>query len=262
MLQGKTYTRYVLYVAPKAAFDKTCSFLYYLPKYLLAENTILRNIMTETANKKPDNAKQKKQITTILIVAAVIAGIILWHKVLEDRVIPKKFGVVKAGSIYRSGQISQYLIADVLEKHNIEVIVDLNLKKADDPDQDAEAAAAEKLGIDILRFPMDGYGVGSIENYAGAVAAVDRAVKENKPVLVHCNAGAQRTGGVIATYRLLVEGKDIDFILKEMRKYGWRDYKNPKLLDFLNANLPQIAQQLYEMNVIAEPSLSEPVFPE
>lgn len=218
--------------------------------------------MSENNNNNAGKNRLKSTIRVIIVAAVIAAGVWIWNDFLEDRIVPKRFGVVEDGSIFRSGQISPSLIEGVLKKHDIKVIVNLTLEKIDDKEQDAENIACEKLGIEVLRFPMNGYGIGSVENYAGAVAAIDRSVKDGKPVLVHCNAGAQRTGGVIASYRLLVQKKDTDFILKEMRRYGWRDRKNPKLLDFLNENLPQVAQQLYRMQVISEPSLSDPVFPD
>ena len=209
---------------------------------------------------KPTIKKTKKQhiqdaVKTLVIIAVIAGGIWFWKDYLEDRVIPKKFGVVTQGKIYRSGQISYALIDNVLEKNNIKVIVDLTLKKTEDRDQDAERAAAEKLGIEVYRYPMGGNGIGTIEYYTAAVVAIDKAVKEDKPVLVHCNAGAQRTGGVIATYRMLIEKRDADTIIKEMEKYGWRDHKNPDLLPFLNESIPLIAENLKQMQIIQEANI-------
>ena len=161
--------------------------------------------MAESGNKKAKKNDLKGFIKIFIIVIVIVGAIWTWNDYVKDRVIAKKFGVVVQGEIYRSGQISYAIIGRIIEKHNIKMIVDLTLPKTDDRDQDAERAAAEANGAEILRYPMGGNGIGTIDNYAGAVAAIDRAVKEGKPVLVHCAAGAQRTGGVIATYRLLVE---------------------------------------------------------
>ena len=49
-----------------------------------------------------------------LIVAVVAAAIWTWEEVLEDRLIPKRFGVVVPGSIYRSGQLSPTLVQKTL----------------------------------------------------------------------------------------------------------------------------------------------------
>lgn len=204
--------------------------------------------------KTPKTRKQHIQdaIKTLIIIAVIAGAIWAWEDYFEDRVIPKKFGVVTQDKIYRSGQISYALIDKVLENNDIKVIVDLTLQKVEDRDQDAERAAVEKLGIEVYRYPMGGNGIGTIEYYTAAVAAIDKAVKEGKPVLVHCQAGAQRTGGVIATYRMLIQKRDADSIIKEMQKYGWRDHKNPDLLPFLNESIPLIAENLKQMGIIQE----------
>ena len=54
-----------------------------------------------------------------------------WKEHLEDRIIPKRWGVVEAGSIYRSGQLHPALIERVLVDHDIGVIVDLKSRARD-----------------------------------------------------------------------------------------------------------------------------------
>ena len=54
--------------------------------------------------------------------ALVLGGIVLWSWVLRDRFIPKRFGVVVPGKVYRSGQISRFLIANVIERNGIETL--------------------------------------------------------------------------------------------------------------------------------------------
>ena len=146
----------------------------------------------------------KKSRLVWLAVLLVGGGIWLWEDVIEDRVIPKRFGVVKEGRIYRSGQLSASLIKRTLVKYKIGVIVSLS-GDSDDVDKNAERQAAAELGIERLVFPLGGNGTGDINNYAEAIAAICEAQEKGNPVLVLCAAGAQRPGGVVATYRLLVE---------------------------------------------------------
>ena len=188
----------------------------------------------------------------VLIMAIIGAGIWLWEDVLEDRIIPKKWGVVEAGKIYRSGQLSAALVKKTLRKHNIAVIVALNGNVPGDKDQEAEKQAAVELGIEILRFPLGGKGTGDINNYARAIAAIVDAKRKGKPVLVHCSAGAQRPGGVTACYRMLVEKKPPSFAYEEMRRYGWRDKPHQVLLAYINSNMAKLATLLKQMGVIEQ----------
>ncbi|HUT30108.1 MAG TPA: dual specificity protein phosphatase family protein [Sedimentisphaerales bacterium] len=198
------------------------------------------------------SSKQRFVRVAVLIAVLSGGGIAIWKGLLEDRIIPKKWGVIEEGKIYRSGQLSATLVKRVLRKHNIGVIVDLGAESQNNKDQAAEIKAAAELGIRIERFPLSGNGTGDIERYAQAIAALVEARRVGKPVLVHCAAGAQRTGGVTACYRLLVERRDAEFAYRELRRYGWRPKKNAALLRYVNENMAQLASLLKEMGVIEE----------
>jgi protein-tyrosine phosphatase len=204
------------------------------------------NITSRSARK----SKRALILTILLIVAIIGSGFGLWKGVLEDRLIPKRWGVVEEGKIYRSGQLSAALVKKTLAKYNIAVIVNLTVENFDDKDQEAEKQAAEELGIDVFRFPLKGNGTGDIKNYAGAIAAIVDARKNGKPVLVHCAAGAQRTGGVIACYRMLVEKKPPSLAYAELLRYGWHDEPDQVLITYINTNMPELARLLEEMDVV------------
>jgi len=146
---------------------------------------------------------------------------------------PKRFGVVVPGEIYRSGQLSRFLIESTLKRHGILHIVDLTGPDDVNPDQLAERNAARKLGIVHHRCPLSGDGSGDIEQYASALEVILRGQQAHEPVLVHCAAGSQRTGGVIAAYRLLFQGKSRHEVLHELAKYDWNPRKDRALLVYL-----------------------------
>ena len=189
-------------------------------------------------------------LLTGVFLAGVIGGVIFFEEYLEDRILAKRFGIVEPGQIYRSGQISQFMIEETLVKHGIQVIVDLTHIEPDHPDQLAEQTAAKKHGITHLRYSLEGDGTGDVEVYASAVAKVHECVEAGKPVLVHCAAGAQRTGGVIALYRMLVQKKDPKFAYAELPLYSWRAHKDQALITYLNTNMEKLSELLVEKKVI------------
>ncbi|MGA2094307.1 MAG: tyrosine-protein phosphatase [Sedimentisphaerales bacterium] len=184
--------------------------------------------------------------------SAVVAGLVIvgWFGFARDRIIPKKFGVVVPGRVYRSGQISSTLIKKVLTQNNIRVIIDLGAYDPNDHDKIAEEKVVDELGIKLLRFPLKGNGTGDVNNYAGAIAAIAEADKQSLPVLVHCSAGAQRTGGVIAVYRVLVQKMDPNIVEDEIEKYGCDIDDRPILRSFLNDNMAELAMRLKQAGVI------------
>ena len=184
---------------------------------------------------------------------AIGLAIWAWFGIIRYNIIPKRFGVVEQGRIYRSGQISAPLIKKILTKYNIRVIIDLTSHDPNNHDKQAEKQAAAGLNIKVLKFPMSGNGTGDVNDYVSAVAAIANAEKQNLPVLVHCAAGAARTGGVIATYRLLVQKADPNIVVNEMGKYGYPIHDNKRsLLPFLNNNMAEFAIRLKQAGVIQE----------
>ena len=147
--------------------------------------------MADPGDAAQASAIRRRTIRIVLIIAApliaaVLAGAIwLWEDVLEDRVIPQRWGTVAEGEVYRSGWLSAALVERTLKRHRIAVIVSLCGESPDNEDEAAEVDTAAKLGIEFLRFPLGGDGTGDIENYAYAVAAVVRAQRAGKPVLEH-----------------------------------------------------------------------------
>lgn len=199
--------------------------------------------------------KRPSTIRTLIILSVLGAGIYVWEEILEDRYVARNWGVVQPDLIYRSGQVSHWLIEDMLVKHNIKTVIDMNGVEPENPlkrYQEAEMAACEKHGIKHMRFPLRGDGTGDINNYAGAIQAMHESAKAGQPVLVHCAAGAQRTGGAVAYYRVLVEHKTSKFAFDEIHRYERRSRKNRTLIRFVNDNMEAVAKLLVERGVIEE----------
>ena len=182
------------------------------------------------------------------MIALLLGTAIFAWDALKYRFTAKRWGAVVPGRVYRSGQISRWMLDEMLAQHGIATIVDLQRIDERSADQQYEIATAERLQIELLRFPLAGNGTGQIARYAGAVEAIARAERTGKPVLVHCAAGSQRTGGVVAVYRMLVRGDSPAVALEELQRFRW-DPESP-LVPFLNAHMAQFAQMLVERGVI------------
>lgn len=194
----------------------------------------------------------KKRVWAFVIAGVLVigGGVYLWEEHLKDRVIPRRWGVVEPGKIYRSGQLSASLVRDTLEKNNIDVVISLLKKERSSPDARAETEAVRELGIERVDLPLNGDGTGLLLHYAKAIQRMVTATAEGKAVLVHCGAGTQRTGGVVAAYRLLVQGKEPALAYEEMRQYDWDPERDAAVLDYVNSNMGELARMLVEMEVI------------
>jgi protein-tyrosine phosphatase len=194
-----------------------------------------------------------KRLPAVALVVCLVGGAVwLWEGVAKDRLIPKRWATVEGHNIYRSGQLCASLVKKTLANHGIKVVVALTADDPQDKDQQAEERVAAELGIELRRFPLRGDGTGDINQYAGAVAAVVEAERQGKPVLIHCAAGAQRTGGVIAFYRLLVDRKPPADVVQELRHHGWNPKRNPNLLPYIDENLARLATILHDRGLLDE----------
>ena len=187
-------------------------------------------------------------IAGTLLIAAT--GVAAWSFGVRDKFVPKRFGVVIPDKIYRSGQISGRLIGQIIDRYHIGTIVDLNGFDPKDPDQQAELTISESKGVLHSVFPLKGNGTGKIERYADAVATIVRSEREGVPVLVHCYAGTQRTGGCLSFYRLLVRHDSPESVYQDLGRYGWDAGTDQILVDYVNSNMGTLAQLLVERHVL------------
>jgi protein-tyrosine phosphatase len=181
--------------------------------------------------------------------AVAVAALELWYPI-HQRFVPKQFGVVEPGRIYRSGQISASIIHATLVRYDIQTVVSLQDYDANDSKHRAEREATEALGIRELHFPLRGDGSGGIRSYASALAEMARADRDGAAVLVHCAAGTERTGATVAFYRILVQGRPASEAYRELQDGGWDPSDNPQLLVYMNKHMDELAQLLVEMDVI------------
>lgn len=82
-----------------------------------------------------------------------------------------------------------------------------------------ERRAADELGLELVHVPMDGMQMPTL-------AEVDRALRAildpaQRPVLVHCAHGEERTGAVIAAYRVVVDGWEPAKAEQEALEHGF-----------------------------------------
>jgi len=129
--------------------------------------------------------------------------------------LPKNFQVVRTGVLYRSGQMRPEHFDRVLREHHIRTVICLN----PEPASAFEADACGRAGTRFVSLRMPGTGVGRPEDFEKVLAIVRDPSQQ--PVLVHCYAGANRTGATVALYRMLEEGWRMEDALREMDVAGF-----------------------------------------
>jgi protein tyrosine/serine phosphatase len=216
-----------------------------------------------TSGPQPAPHRAARYIKPLLVLLLVtLASVLVWEEVLEDRLVAKRLGPIVPGQVYRSGQISPYLIEDVLRERDIDVVIDFTgVPNGPNEEQQAETAAIEKLGITGHRFPLAGDGTGDPESYVSALTTLRQAMADDQQVLIHCAAGSQRTGAATGFYRLFYEGWTPEQVVAELKQYDWHPEKDAILLRYMNEHMAYIAQRLVDTGALDAVPDPLPVMP-
>lgn len=204
-----------------------------------------------------------KRIRVSVALAAAVAGAgVLWAEGIWPHVAPKNFGVVHveggaeggAGGrqVYRSGELTVAATAKVVERYGIRTIVDLGAHEPGTPEERIAQKTAEALGVKRYRLDLEGDATGDPNEYVRALRILTDP--EAQPVLVHCAAGAERTGCIAALYRQVEQGWDEDLAYGEASNYGHSSERNPRLRHVLDFYGDAIIQAFKEgREVVYEP---------
>ncbi len=163
----------------------------------------------------------------------IVAGVKMY---LDDT--PKNFGVVQDGAIYRSGELEPGSLEWLADRKHIKSVIDLG---AYDPGSEHERTMRElagELGLNRYEFRMHGDAKGDPQDYARVLALL--ADPANQPAVVHCAAGAQRTGMAVLLYRTIVEGVPVGEAYQETLGFGHDPADNERFLTYLIENIDEI----------------------
>jgi len=142
-------------------------------------------------------------------------------------------------SVYRGAQPTDQGFA-ALAKLGIKTVVDL--RQIGEHSQADEKRVVEAAGMRYVSIPMKGMSTPTDEQVSRALSLLQDAAAE--PVFVHCHRGADRTGAVIACYRISHDHWQNKPALAEARSLGLSWY--------------QLAMQRYVMRYQAPASMGIP----
>jgi protein tyrosine/serine phosphatase len=100
-----------------------------------------------------------------------------------------------------------------------------------------ETEAVRKLGLKYISLPM--YRAHSKEQMATFLAMTGDP-KTSKSIYLHCQHGRDRTGGMVALYRLQKDHWDFKETLAEMRGYGFDPSTQPEITNLLQTQTKKI----------------------
>jgi tyrosine-protein phosphatase SIW14 len=138
------------------------------------------------------------------------------------------------GHVYRGGQPAEAGWSS-LSSLGIKLVVDL--RPPTEHPVAAEARAVEGAGMRYINIPMKRLGAPGAEAVLKVLALIQ---SDAGSVFVHCKRGSDRTGMVIACYRILHDHWENQKALQEARSYGMYRIERGMMHYILNFN-PAIA---------------------
>jgi len=132
--------------------------------------------------------------------------------------------------LYRGGEPNQEGL-NKLKSLGIKTVISL---RGEDEESAQEKEQLEALGMDFYNLPMSVYQRPSDEIVLTFLEIV--LDKNNQPVFVHCTSGRDRTGAIVAMYRVVVSGLTIKQAYKEAKGLGFWPYRGevPELKNFIH----------------------------
>lgn len=157
---------------------------------------------------------------------------------LADTSVPQNFHQVSA-ELYRSAQPDAAQM-QALEQRGIKTV--LSLRQWNDDDSEAKGTR-----LVLRRVPINA----AVINDEKVVSALREIRFAQKPLLVHCWHGSDRTGLVVSMYRLVFENASKADALTELRtpQYGYHEQYYVGIARYISSvNVRQIQQQVFGDN--------------
>ncbi len=124
----------------------------------------------------------------------------------------RNFGEVN-DHLYRGGQPTQRGLEELAARH-VDLVIDLRETSADTK---LEQEMVEALKMKFLNIPLHAYGAPSNEEMQRVLWLLVNG--DSKHIFVHCWRGKDRTGTVVACYRIQHDGWENRKALEEAHKY-------------------------------------------
>lgn len=152
--------------------------------------------------------------TVCLIVIAVwFGGSVDAQIVTSSKDLPNLYKV--NAELYRGGQPTEAGVAE-LKRLGIKTIIDL---RDNDGRARNEEVWAKAAGLRFVNIPLSNLFGPADKTVATVVEQINRA--ENQPVFLHCKRGSDRTGTIVAVYRMTHDGWTGDEAYAEAKKFGF-----------------------------------------
>ncbi len=145
-----------------------------------------------------------KVFPTLLAIVLAGCGLGVYDSFAPLR-LTDNFRVIEFGRAYRSAQLDTETIELLIDILGIKTVINLRGENASEPWYDNEKAMLDAKGVELVNIRMS---AGSLPPREELLKLYDAFLTVEEPILIHCQAGADRTGAAAAIWRMVVLGDD------------------------------------------------------
>lgn len=146
-----------------------------------------------------------------LLASLVLVVFALYHLVFNERI-----DTVVEGRVYRSAQLSGKSFQKIIDEKGIRTIINLRGGSKDSGWYIGEREIAKKNNIRLYDISLSAH---ELPEYGKLISLVEALQTSEKPILIHCRRGSDRTGMASALALALEKDPPLSYIEKQ---FSWR----------------------------------------
>ncbi len=179
------------------------------------------------AGAPPKSSSRRRRLRVILLIAAAVGLPIGGYAVYLQAT--TNFHAIIEGKAYRSAQPNPQQVKDWIGKYGIKTV--MNLRGDDEPAAAGEAQAVREAGAAYVNHRAAAESLPTTIWFADVIRTLETA---QTPLLLHCKAGADRSGVASVMAAMAIGGRSYDQAREQLSlKYGHFHFYNKigKVLD-------------------------------
>ena len=198
-------------------------------KYLLMAVALKQGSVQKGASVKRRQKKLFKTAAALICFIGIITAVRLWY--LEEQ---GNFHPITPGEAYRSAQLDQDELEYYIRKFEIRSVINLRGKNDGESWYREETATCRKLDVRH-------YDLGLSADKAPSSRKIEKLLRifriAPRPVLVHCKAGADRSGLAAALWKVVIDGAPKSVAREHLSiRYGHMPFGPTQVLDVFLEN--------------------------